>query len=147
MATNLNAIRAGEKLSTTMYMEVISVNRKDSSIQVKNSLTGQEFTIKGEQMISGLSSSQQYSDIVKVTRTELAEILSNKIGDGVFTVHFIKQDGSERTMVCYKLETENYMGRLNVYDLEETAKYRIKQVDLRTAKWVIYNGTKYEVKK
>jgi hypothetical protein len=92
-----------------------------------------------------MKSANQFSKTEKVSRSVLAEILTN-LGDQVFTINFDKQDGSNRTMVGYKLSTENLMGRVNVHDLEVTTGHPIRQVDLRTTQYLIVNDTKYQVK-
>lgn len=135
-------IKKGEYISTTMYMQVVSKN--SNGITVKDS-QGQQFEIQGVSLIENtMKSSSQFSKTQKVTRTELAEILTN-LGDQVFTINFDKQTGENRTMIGYKLSTENLMGRVNVHDLEATG-HAIRQVDLRTTKYLIVNNIKYQVK-
>lgn len=135
-------IKKGEILSTTMYLEVLSKDK--DSIQVKDSY-GREFTVRGVELIEkSMSSSDQFDNTVKITRTELAEKLVN-LGDQVFTVNFDKQTGENRTLRGYKVSTENLMGRVNAIDLDVTG-YGQRQIDLRTIKYLIVGNTKYVVK-
>jgi hypothetical protein len=139
---NFQNIKPGEKLSTTMYMEVLNVT--STGINVKDS-QGRTFEVRGKELIEkSFKSANQTSETKKVTRTELAEMLTN-LGDQVFTVNFDKQTGENRTLVGYKVSSENLMGRINVIDLEKTG-YNQRQVDLRTTKYAIINGVKYQVK-
>lgn len=56
--------------------------------------------------------------------------------------------GAERILKGYMLQSEPFMGRSNVYDLEvPRGQHAIRQVDHRTIKWLILRNVKYEVKK
>lgn len=136
-------IKPGEKLSTTMYVEVLS--KTTDGIKVRDSF-GKEFTIKGVNLLeSGFKSASQASKSEKVTRTQLADILVN-LGDQVFTAEFVKQTGDKRVITGYKVSTENLMGRINVHDLEVKSGHAQRQLDLRTVNWAVVNDTKYTVK-
>lgn len=137
-----NEIKTGEYISTTMYLQV--VKKTKDGVMVKNS-QGQEFEVRGTNLLeTTFKSAAQFETTKKVTRTELAETLVN-LGDQVFTVNFDKQTGENRTLVGYKVSTENLMGRVNVVDLEATG-HNLRQVDLRTIKSLIVNNVKYVVK-
>jgi hypothetical protein len=137
-----NEIKSGEYLSTTMYLKV--VNKTKDGVIVKNT-QGQEFEVRGTNLLeTTFKSAAQFVDTKKVTRTDLADILVN-LGDQVFQVNFDKQDGTNRTLVGYKVSTENLMGRVNAIDLEVTG-YAQRQIDLRTIKSLIVNNVKYQVK-
>ena len=137
-----NDIKAGEFISTTMYLQI--VKKTKDGVMVKNS-QGQEFEVRGTNLLeTTFKSASQCENTKKVTRTELAEILVN-LGDQVFTVNFDKQTGENRTLIGYKVSTENLMGRVNVIDLEVTG-HNLRQVDLRTIKSLIVNNVKYVVK-
>lgn len=142
-------IQTGEFLSTTMYLEVLSKNDKDGSIEVKDSF-GRTFTIKGKQLIEQtMTSANQFDKEDKVTRTKAAEVLSS-VGDKAFTVTFNKADGTERVLTGRMLESETLMGRAQVFDLAlpDGPKGRNqRQVDYRELKSVVLNGTKFTVKK
>lgn len=141
-----NSIKPGEVLSSTMYLTVLSKDK--DSIKVKDNFN-REFTVKGPKLIEEtMNSSTQFEKEEKVNKTKAAEILHNA-GDAVFTTDFVKQDGTDRTMVAKLIETENLMGRSNVLDLQESTpgKSPIKQVDHRTLRSITLKGTKYTVKK
>ena len=71
--TVVNKIKVGEILSETQFYTVKSVNPKHNSITVQND-SGLEFQIQGESLIGALSSASQFTETIKVSRTELAEI-------------------------------------------------------------------------
>lgn len=136
-------IKPGEKLSTTLYMEVVS--KTSEGVNVRDSY-GKEFKVNGINLLeSGFKSASQYANTKKVTRTELADILVN-LGDQVFKAEFLKQDGTLREITGYKISTENLMGRINVHDLEVKSGHAQRQLDLRTVNWAVVNDTKYTVK-
>lgn len=137
-------IQAGEVLSSTMYLTVLSKDK--DSIKVKDNF-GREFTVKGPKLIEEtMNSSSQYTKEEKVSKTKAAEVLT-QVGDSAFTVVFKKQDGTDRTLVGKLLDTENLMGRSNVSDLQITSGSNLRQVDLREVKSLISKGIKYTVKK
>lgn len=137
-----NDIKAGEFISTTMYLKVVSKTK--DGVMVKNT-QGQEFEVRGTNLLeTTFKSASQFADTKKVTRTDLAEIMVN-LGDQVFQVNFDKQDGTNRLLTGYKVSTENLMGRVNAIDLEVTG-FAQRQIDLRTIKSLIVNNVKYQVK-
>lgn len=137
-------IKPGEVLSTTIYATVKNV-AKDGIVVVDNHK--REFTIKGPKFIEEtMISNNQATTEKKVSRTDAVEAFLGA-GDAVFTVDFIKADGSPRTLVGKLLDTENHMGRSNVEDLLTTDVNKRRQVDHRTITQLILKGTKYIVKK
>lgn len=135
-------IKSGDYISTTMYLKVVSKTKEGVMVQDPK---GQQFEVRGTNLLeTTFKSASQFETTKKVTRTELAETLVN-LGDQVFTVNFDKQTGENRTLVGYKVSTENLMGRVNVVDLEATG-HNLRQVDLRTIKSLIVNNIKYQVK-
>lgn len=139
-----NDVRVGERLSTTMYMEV--VGKTTDGIKVKDN-QGKEFEVRGKVLIeNSFNSASQFTDEKKVSRTQAVEALLSA-GDSVFTVVFDKATGEERTLVGKLIDTENQMGRSNVTDLEVVSGTNLRQVDHRTLKQVIVKGIKYIVKK
>lgn len=137
-------IKKGEILSSTMYMEVL--NKGTDSVEVKDS-NGNKFTVQGSGLIEKtMNSNVQFDTEQTVSRTAAVEALIGA-GDCVFTVDFLKADGTERTLVGRLINTENHMGRSNVEDLLTTDKNRLRQVDHRTVKSLILKGVKYNVKK
>jgi len=140
---NYKEIKKGDFLSTTMYMEVLS--KSATGLLVKDS-NNREFEIRGIELIEkSFKSASEVTKTEKITRTALAEMLTS-IGDQVFTVNFDKQTGENRTLVGYKLSSENLMGRINAIDLTIVSGHNQRQVDLRTVKYVIINSIKYQAK-
>lgn len=144
-------IKAGERLSTTMYLEVVGKlpeeNKLAEGIKVKDS-NGKTFDMRGKTLIeSSLNSGSQYSTEKKVSRTEMAHILTSA-GDSVFTAVFEKVDGTRRELTGRLLESENLMGRSNVEDLElpVSEKNKLRQVDHRTLLSLILKDVRYVIK-
>lgn len=53
--------------------------------------------------------------------------------------------GEERIIKGYHMGKNNTLGRLNFFDLEISDKNKFRQVDLRTVKYFIVDGIKYNV--
>ena len=107
---------------------------------------GGDIEIRGKELIENSYSADRYTQEVKVTRTNCAEILINAV-NRPFTVCFDKQDGTERILRGRLVRHESLLGRSMVEDLDVAdAKDRIRQVDHRTLHWLIVDGTRYEVK-
>ena len=140
----LNSVKKGERLSFTYYVEVLNVDKKKESIEVKDS-TGQTFTIQGKDLIESVTSASQFEKEEKLSRTQMVEKLQTA-GDSVFTAKFVKQTGDDRTMIARLVGSENLMGRSNVVDMEATGNV-IKQIDHRSLYELILKGTKYILKK
>jgi glycerate kinase len=127
-----------------MYLTV--QERTALGLKVKDQ-NGRAFEVRGKELIENtMASASQFETEQTVTKTLAAEKLINA-GDVAFTVNFDKQDGANRTMVARLTDTENYMGRSNVVDLEHSgAGSPNRQVDHRTIKFLILRGVKYNVK-
>lgn len=139
-------IQVGEVLSTTIYATVLQ--RNSDGILVRDSL-GQEYEIRGQKLIEeSMSSGSQFTQTVALSKTELAALLI-MAGDKVFTVTFIKADGTSRTLTGHLVDTENHMGRSNVIDLvvkKSLKENGLRQVDHRTIQSLILAGIKYTLK-
>lgn len=142
---DFNSLKKGNKLSMTYYLNVNKVN-SDGSIDVTDQ-NGNPFTVRGKNLIENtMNSANQFTDIQKITRTEMVEKLEN-VRDSVFTVNFDKQTGENRTLTGYLISTEPKMGRSQVIDLEIVTGHAERLVDHRTLNWLISKGIKYELKK
>lgn len=166
--TVFGKIKEGDFLSEIQYYKVVKVS--GNKIKVRNQ-RGLEFGIDKPIVEEGLYSANQHDEVVRVTRTELVQILAGA-GDSVFTVNFNKKVdpkklrdivnspdvvvktikdaekillGEERTMVGHLISNDSIAGRFQVQDLEDESTYP-KQVDQRTINWVILRNTRYEVK-
>jgi len=85
--TNVADLSVGDFLSETQYYEVVGLT--DERVKVRNE-RDYEFSIAHPIVEEGMYSAGQFGEEVKVTRTELCEILENA-GDSIFTVNFHKQ--------------------------------------------------------
>jgi hypothetical protein len=102
--------------------------------------------IAGKDLVENSLSADQFTETVKVTKTEAAEILIS-LHNRPFTVSFDKADGKERKLRGRLIKHEALLGRSMVEDLDEPAdKNRVRQVDHRTINFIICEGVKYLVK-
>lgn len=121
-------------------------------LKVTNLDNQEEFEVIGRELIQDMSSADRYDSEKKVTRTEMAEILT-KSWNRPFTATFTKADGkTKRTLRGRLVEPENGMGRSLVEDLDKALKdgnstSRLSQVDHRTLESLIVNNIKYILKK
>jgi hypothetical protein len=105
-----------------------------------------KFKIKGTGIRTAFKSSDAFSVSYNMNRTEIVEKLISA-GDTPFTVVFVKKDGKLRTLrgrLCKDSETTD--GRSQVEDLDKKQSDRIRQVDHRTIKSLIIDGTRYVAK-
>lgn len=87
MKTNFKTLKAGEKLSETQYYKVVKIS--GSKVQLKNGL-GQDIVVDSAYVEDCLISGAQFSDIKKLTKTEMAKLFLEN-SNVVFTVSFNKQ--------------------------------------------------------
>lgn len=139
MNINYSDLEVGQRLSLTSYFKITDI--LPNTITVKTD-QGEVWTVGRKVVENGCYSANQFTEERTVTKTELAERFS-KVGDAVFTVEYVKQDGSDRTMIGYMLKRENIYARALVHDLE---KKEPRLVDYRTLKSLIYKNVKYVVK-
>lgn len=132
-----------EIISVSLYAEVL--DRTASSLKCRDLHTGQELTLYSTDGFSRINSADTFKEIRRITRTEMAQILSDACCD-VFTVTFIKQDGSERVLRGRVVQSENILGRVMVEDLDLSTSMNYRQVDLRTIKNLVIQGIKYVLK-
>lgn len=133
-----------EIISLELYAEVIE--RTNTELVCRDLYTGQEFRLWSQNSSLRAQSADTFTQIQKVTKTEMAEILMDACCN-VFTVTFIKQDGSERVLRGRLLNSEGILGRVMVEDLDvPRVMNNYRQVDLRTIKTLVISGTKYVLK-
>ena len=84
---NFTEIKKGQYLSETQYYKVLKVYK--NKLLLSNE---REYEIEVERSVieEGMFSASQYDEELKITRTEMSELLENA-GDSVFTVNFYKQ--------------------------------------------------------
>lgn len=56
-------------------------------------------------------------------------------------------EGEECTMTCHLIKAEGSLGRSTVIDLTSEHENKFRQVDHRTINYIVYNNTKYVLKK
>lgn len=133
-----------ELVSVTLYAEVI---RKDyGQLVCRDVENRQEITLIGNAVDLRVNSADTFTNIKKVTRTEMAEILVGA-GENIFTVTFVKQTGEVRVLRGILVQDESILGRVFVKDLDiPNSINNYRQVDLRTLKELVFKGTKYVIK-
>lgn len=104
-----------------------------------------EFEVRGKELIERGYSADQFEEEVKITKTKAAEILISS-HNRPLTVCFEKSDGSERVLRGRLVTPEPLLGRSMCEDLDIVEKDRLRLVDHRTIKWIIVEGTRYNVK-
>lgn len=138
-------MKAGDVVSNVEFLKVVAA--RQDSIDVENLHTGLVSRINGDKLIEELKSADDYKTTKKVTKTALAEQLMASYNVAL-TVCFDKSNGTERVLRGRLMSHEPLMGRsyCEDFDIAGTPKDRLRQVDHRTLKWLVVNGTKYEVK-
>lgn len=124
------------------YFKVNSVYNRGNDLRVTDLHNKGDFEIHGRSLVETAFSADRYETEKKTTKTKIAEALVNA-GHKPFTVHFVKQNGKERTMRAKMIAPEPMMGRSRVEDFDDKA---LKQVDHRTIQWLILDNVKYMVK-
>jgi hypothetical protein len=139
-------IKAGDVMAFHFYVKVESVGTSSDGskqLNVINLENGQRFSVTGEPLIKKGFSGNWFGEEITLSRTKIIGILKDSLNRPI-QIKFVKKDGSDRTMICRFLET-NDTGYAQVEELDGD-KLQLKQVDLRTMEWIIVDGTKYVVK-
>ena len=85
----------------------------------------------------------------KISEKKVAEDLdgltAEDLNDPAVLAMFSKEliQGEEVEMVCHLCESENFMGRSLVIDLNAPEGKGFRQVDHRTIQWIVYKNVKY----
>lgn len=137
-------VEKDDLMAVVMYAKVRS--KMHESLNMNNVDTNQQFDIVGNPLIDRMYSADRYDDIKKVTRTEMAGILS-KSYNVPFTVIFQKEGGDVRKLRGRLIEPEHLLGRCRVEDLDQPEGHRFRLVDNRTLEELIVKGVKYQLKK
>lgn len=118
-------------------LEVISSNK----IKVRDKERDMEFFIEGTALLKSLND-ENYVKTEKLSGTDIARKLISTHGN-IFVVHFIKDDGTPRTLRGYLKGVEDVRGRSFCVDLDVEDDNKIRLVDHRTIQWLIFDGVKY----
>ena len=141
--TDPSKVKVGDILTIVHYAKVTSKN--GNTVAVSDLDNQQPFEINGSPLIEKCLTPDQFTSTKKVTKTEAAELLVSAYNKPL-KVLFVKEDKTEREMRCRLIKPEPLLGRSMVDDLDIDSGHKMRQIDHRTIKWLILDGTKYEVK-
>ena len=143
--TSPNKVSVGDLMCFPYWgeVEVVTSYRGDKVLTVKG-LDDRRFEIHGNPLIEKAFSADQYEEVKKVTKSEIAQILVDSF-NVPFTVCFVKADGSDRVLRGRLLRHEALMGRSYVEDLDIDG-HNLRQVDHRNIKYLIVNNIRYVTK-
>ena len=134
-------MKKGDIVRLVHYARVEKVSDADY-VEIKDLDRGIEFNVVGKPLVDSLDSADDYSTESIVSRSKIVELFEGA-GDNVFTVEFIKADGTLRTLRGRMIERETGFGRSQVADLDLPNPYNLRQVDHRTLNVLILDGVKY----
>lgn len=137
-----NEIKIGDIIQLTHNCEVKMVSASELTVYDKErNLT---FSIVGKQLIDSTTSGSYFKEVKKVSETEAISVLVGTHGR-LFTVDFITQDGRNRTLRGYLIGIDEHRGRSRCIDLDASGESKVRLVDHRTIKSLVYDGIKYMV--
>lgn len=137
-----NEIKIGDIIQLTHNCEVKMVSASELTVYDKErNLT---FSIVGKQLIDSTTSGSYFSKTEKINKTDAAALLVRTHGR-VFTVEFVTQDGRDRTLRGYLIGVDEHLGRSRCIDLDAPGEHKVRLVDHRTIKSLVYDGVKYVV--
>ncbi len=128
-------------------VESVACNGEDLSILDVVGSAG-KIRVQGQSLVAGSLSADQYKETVKVSKTQLAQLLVDS-SNRPFTIVFEKQDKTNRTLRGRLISHEALLGRSMVEDLDLPLNEkggRVRLVDHRTLKSLVVDGVKYELK-
>jgi hypothetical protein len=124
------------------YAKVVTVEDGGESLTVLDLVRGRTFAIDGADMIRDLASADQFSETIRVSQTDLIDLLTSS-GGRPFCVDFIKKQGQERRLRGYFLSVDHRRGRSRCLDFDEPSDKKIRLVDHRTLELLILGGVRY----
>jgi hypothetical protein len=140
-------VQTGDLMALVYYVKVKGVTGKGSELLVADvDNAGPDILVRGKELIEQALSGNQFSESVKISKTQAAEILVHS-SNRPLTVTFVKADGSDRTLRGRLIKPEPLLGRsmMEDLDLSHSEKNRTRLVDHRTIKELIVDGVKYTV--
>jgi hypothetical protein len=143
-------VRKDDILAIINYVKVTSVDcdgtkKAGTLLNVKNLDTDVAIKVEGEALIGNSQSADRYEEEVKVSQSEMIDLLMASYNRPL-TVVYDKKDGSERTLRGRYIHPEARRGYSYVEDLDNPVGDRRRQVDHRTLKMLIVDGVKYVLK-
>ncbi len=147
--TEPTKVKKDDLIALTYYVKVENVMQNGERLSVRDVVgdTG-VIDVNGKNLIANALSADQSAETVKVTKTQLAQLLIDST-NRPFTVVFEKQDGTSRTLRGRLISHEALLGRSMCEDLDLKADEkggRVRLVDHRTLKSLTVDGVLYEVK-
>lgn len=136
-------MKRGDVVQLVYNVHVISAGT--NTIEVKDTEKNMTFHINGATLLKTLTSADEWESEERVNKTEMVEKFLSTHG-GVFTVVFEKQDGETRKLRGYMTSSEPTMGRSYCVDLDIDSSHKLRLVDHRTIKELIFKGVKYTIK-
>ena len=139
-------MKTGDLVAIVRYAKVSKGGT--SEVRVVDVDNGQSFSVIGKELVNSLLSADYFGKTENVTKTKLAEILSES-HNTPFTVEYEKSSGDIRTLRGRLVSTEPLMGRCLVTDLDverTTKESGLRLVDNRTLVSLIVRGVKYTKK-
>jgi hypothetical protein len=124
------------------YGKVTAVDPAAESVTVMDPVRGKQLVVDGNDMIQDMASADQFAETIRVSQTEMIDLLISS-GGRPFTVDFIKKQGQERRLRGYFLSVDMRRGRSRCIDLDETDEKKIRLVDHRTLELLILGGVRY----
>jgi len=136
-------VKRGDLMAFIYYAKVDEVNGDE--LKVTDVDHNKVFEVHGDSLIQSALSADQFSSTKRITKTKAAEILISS-PNRPLSVCFEKADGTERILRGRLVKPEPLLGRSMVEDLDISSSHRLRQVDHRTIRWLIVDGTKYTVR-
>jgi hypothetical protein len=141
--TEAEKVKSGDVMAIVHFVKVDSIDFGHNNMQVTALDEGAgAFGVHGRTLIENAYSADTYKEEVEVSKTKAAELLV-----------YIKQGseskgdkGDERILRGRLIEPDVLMGRSKVEDLDEPLGKRFRLVCHRTLRYIIVDGTKYNVK-
>ena len=135
-------VAKGDIVCIYSYAKVKEATGGGESLLVEDLLLGGEFSIDGRDMISAVAIADYYAETIRVSKTDMAKILT-RTGGKPFTVAFVKKDGQERVLRGFHLSHEEMFGRSLCLDLDLPKEDNLRLVDHRTLVSLIVGGVRF----
>ncbi len=112
--TKFNELKQGQWISRLSYCKIKSIDATNTNpVAVLENESGFSWSIGGNIVEAETFSPDQYGTTSKVTSTQLAEILTQQVGDTVITVRFTKQAKPEDVLAKLTESGDNLVNIVN----------------------------------
>lgn len=145
--TIADKVKIGDIMALTHYVVVKNITPNKELLVNDLYNIGSDILIRGKEIIEQAASADQFAEIIKVNKTQAAELLVHS-NNRPLTVVFTKSDNTERKLRGRLIKAESLLGRslMEDLDLPKNKDNRTRLVDHRTIKELIVDGVKYIVK-